>query len=108
MPTRRGMVGKVLGLQAGTIALAWKAHKVSCTPAHGRRYSRPAAEHQLGGALVANDVLGVRILRGGPNVRVVGASGGAMGRTVRRRHRVRPSANDGDFGREYRNDSPKT
>ena len=47
VPTRRGITGKVLGQQAGTIARAWSAHLMSCTPEHGRRYSPLATEHQL-------------------------------------------------------------
>ena len=105
VPTRRGIVGKVLGQQAGTFAWAWSAHLVSCTPAHGRRYSRLATEHQFGGAPDADDVRFVPNLRCGPHVREVGPSGGAMGGTVRRRHRVRPSPNDGDSAGEYRNDT---
>ena len=46
--TRRGMMGKVIGQQASAIARTRSAHLVSCTPAHGRRYSRRAAEHRLG------------------------------------------------------------
>ena len=103
--TRRGMMGKVIGQQASAIARTRSAHLVSCTPAHGRRYSRRATEHQLRGALDANDVLGVQSVRCGPDAREVGPSGGAMGGTMRRRHRVRPSAYDGDFRREYRNDT---
>ena len=103
--TRRGMVGKVIGHQASAIARTRSAHLVSCTPAHGRRYSRLATEHQFGGALDADDVRFVPNLRCGPHVREARPSSGAVGAAVRRRHRVRPSPNDGDFRREYRNDT---
>ena len=44
--TRRGMMGKVIGQQASAIARTRSAHLLSCTPEHGRRYSRLATEHQ--------------------------------------------------------------
>ena len=85
VPTRRGMVCMVLGQQPDVFARTGHVYRVSCTPAHGRRYTSLADERQLGGSTVLDHVLSIQNLRCGRDVRAAGPFGGAVGVACRRR-----------------------